>query len=58
MKVDYRKIRKTIIAACGAALWVVSTTYTDNPYVQAVVAVATVFGVYQVPNDRGEVVAS
>jgi hypothetical protein len=48
---DYRKFRKTLIAALGAGLFAVSQAYTDNPWVQSAVAVATVFGVYQVPND-------
>lgn len=48
---DYAKFRKTLIAAVGAALMVASRAYTDNVYVQAVVAVATVFGVFQVRND-------
>lgn len=48
---DYRKFRKTLIAALGAGLFAVSQAYTDNPWLQFAVAIATVLGVYQVPND-------
>lgn len=47
---DYRKFRKTFVAALGAALFGLSEAYADNPWVQAAVAVATIFGVYQVQN--------
>lgn len=45
------QIRKALVAALGTVLLALSEAYADNPYVQTIVALATVLGVYGVPND-------
>lgn len=50
MRFDYRKYHKAILATLGAALFAASEAYADNPWVQAALAVAAIFGIYQVPN--------
>lgn len=46
----YRGSAKTILVVLGMALTYAQTTWADNPRVAAVIAVATMLGVYHVPN--------
>jgi len=48
---NWKKYRKAIVALVGAALTGVNILYGTNPYVQAIIGVATALGVYQTPNE-------
>jgi hypothetical protein len=50
LQTKLQKYRKSAIAAAGLALTFAATFAPDNKYTIAVLAVATAFGVWRVPN--------
>lgn len=52
---DVAKTRKFWTAALGFVLLYLSDNYADRGWVQIVISLATLFGIYQVPNKVGAV---
>lgn len=48
---EWRKYKKSLVAAVGIVLTGANVLYSNNPWVQAVIAVATFLGVFQVRNE-------
>lgn len=50
VKTFFAEHRKVFVAAAGVILTIAAQQFPDSPYVTAAVAIATIFGVHQIPN--------